>query len=198
ALGGGVGRVPGQPDREGGGLGGEPAAHLRVPGPRLAGRPGRCLRVADRPRTAPRTGPGRLRSALAPTGSVPPVRTQILRGRRHWATVGPVWSALAAEVPPRSHLQTAEWAHALTDEFHTDDARWFVAEDDGGPLAVVPFKASVRRYGPLGVRVLAGERLTDGLVHPRLRAADLRRAVLAAACEAGEPVDVLSLNGVRP
>ncbi|HEX6421794.1 MAG TPA: GNAT family N-acetyltransferase [Acidimicrobiales bacterium] len=126
------------------------------------------------------------------------MRTRILRGGRQWEAVGPVWSALAAEVPPRSHLQTAEWAHALTDEYHTDDARWFVVEDDARPLAVLPFRASVRRVGPVRVRVLASERLTDGLVHPRLQSGDLRRAVLTAAREAGEPVDVLSLDGMRP
>lgn len=140
----------------------------------------------------------RLRSASVPAGSVPPVRTRILRGRRQWAAVGPVWSAFVAELPARSHLQTPEWAHALTDEFHTDDARWFVAEDDDGPLVVMPFKLGVRQLGPLRIRVLSSERLTDGLVHPRLRPTDLRREVLAAACETGEPVDVLSLNGVRP
>jgi CelD/BcsL family acetyltransferase involved in cellulose biosynthesis len=126
------------------------------------------------------------------------VRTRILRGRRQWAAVGPVWSRLAAEAPARSHLQSAEWACALTEEFHTDEARWLVVDDDDGPLAVLPFKLGERRIGPLRVRVLSSERLTDGLLHPRLRPADLRRELLAAAREAGEPVDVLSLNGVRP
>jgi CelD/BcsL family acetyltransferase involved in cellulose biosynthesis len=126
------------------------------------------------------------------------VRTRILCGRGQWAAVGPVWSCLAAEVPLRSHLQTPEWARALSEEFHTDEARWVVIEDDDGPLAVLPFKLGERRFGPLRARVLSSERMTDGLVHPRLRPADLRRGVLDAARAGGEPVDVLSLNGVRP
>lgn len=126
------------------------------------------------------------------------MRTQILRGPRQWAAVGPPWTALAAQVTVESHLQLAEWAHALTDEAHGDDARWFLAEDDDGPVAVMPYLVSVRRFGPLQVRVLANERVTDGLVHPRLAPAALRQALLAAAAEAGEPLDVLSLNGLRP
>ena len=119
-------------------------------------------------------------------------------GRRRWAGVCGAWSALLAEASPTSFLQSPEWAHALSDELHTDAARWFVAEDDDGPLAVLPFKVGVRRLGPLRVRVLASERLTDGLVAVRARPPELRDALLAAAAEAGEPVDVLTFNGLRP
>jgi CelD/BcsL family acetyltransferase involved in cellulose biosynthesis len=108
-----------------------------------------------------------------------------------------VWTALLAQVPPVSHEQLPEWAHALADEFHDDDSRWFVAEDDRGPLAVLPYQLSVRRLGPLRVRVLANERGTDGLVAPGVRPGELRRALLAAAAQDGEPLDVLSLNGLR-
>jgi CelD/BcsL family acetyltransferase involved in cellulose biosynthesis len=121
-----------------------------------------------------------------------------LRGRRQWATVGPVWTALLAEVPLVSHVQSAEWAEALSDEAHDDDSRWFLADDDQGPVAALPFRVSIRRFGPLRVRVLANERVTDGLVAPRLRPEALRRALPAAAADDGEPFDVLSLNGLRP
>jgi CelD/BcsL family acetyltransferase involved in cellulose biosynthesis len=125
------------------------------------------------------------------------VRTRILRGPRQWATVGPVWQALLAQAPARSHEQLPEWAHAISDEFHDADSRWFLAEDDRGPVAALPYELSVRRIGPLRVRVLTNERGTDGLVAPGVSPADLRRALVSVAAADGEPLDVLSLNGLR-
>jgi CelD/BcsL family acetyltransferase involved in cellulose biosynthesis len=112
--------------------------------------------------------------------------------------VGPAWTALLAEVPLVSHIQLAEWAEATSDEAHDDDSRWFVGEDDRGPVAVLPYQVNVRRFGPLRMRAMANMRVTDGLVAPRLSAEDLRGALLAAADDDGEPLDVLSLNGLRP
>jgi CelD/BcsL family acetyltransferase involved in cellulose biosynthesis len=127
-----------------------------------------------------------------------PVRTRILRGPHQWTTVGPAWTALAAEIPATAHVHLAEWAHALTDAAHDAASRWFIAEDERGPLAVMPYTVSIRRFGPLRVRVLANERLTDGLVADRIRPAALRAALLGASAGAGEPLDALSLNGLRP
>lgn len=125
------------------------------------------------------------------------MRTRILRGPRQWATVGPLWTELLAEVPAATHLQVPEWARALSDEVHDADSRWFLAEDDTGALAALPYRVSVRRLGPLRVRVLANERIADGLVSPRLRPEVLRRSLLDASRAAGEPLDVLSLNGLQ-
>jgi CelD/BcsL family acetyltransferase involved in cellulose biosynthesis len=124
-------------------------------------------------------------------------RTRVLRGRETWATVGPVWTALAAAAPVTRHTQHPEWARALVDQTHDDDARWFLAEGDDGPLAALPFRLTVRRRGPVRVRLLANDRMSDGMVAPSVRPAALRQALLAAFAEAGEPVDVLSLNGLR-
>jgi CelD/BcsL family acetyltransferase involved in cellulose biosynthesis len=126
------------------------------------------------------------------------VRTRILRGPCRWTSIGPLWTDLLGGAAARSLTQRPEWARALTEDFHGDDARWFVAEDSQGAVAVIPYEVSVRRLGPLRVRVLSNERHTDGLATPRARAADLRRALLAASAAAGEPLDVLSLNGLRP
>lgn len=86
----------------------------------------------------------------------------------------------------------------MTEVAHDDSSRWFVAEDDDGPLAVLPYQVKVRRLGPVRIRMLANQRVTDGLVAPRLAPRALRRALLGAAAAAGEPVDALSLNGLRP
>lgn len=120
-----------------------------------------------------------------------------MRGPGQWAAVGPVWTALSAVQPPTRHLQTPEWARAVTEGYHDEAARWLLVEDDGGPLAAVPYRLDVRRLGPLRVRRLANDRPTDALIHPRLDPAALRRTLLAASAEAGEPIDVVSLNGLR-
>lgn len=126
------------------------------------------------------------------------MHTRILRGPCHWASIGPLWTELLGGTPPRSLTQRPEWSRSLTEDFHGDDARWFVAEDGRGALAVLPYHVSVRRLGPLRLRVLSNERHTDGLAAPRARPGDLRRALLAASAAAGEPLDLLSLNGLRP
>jgi CelD/BcsL family acetyltransferase involved in cellulose biosynthesis len=126
------------------------------------------------------------------------VHTRILRGPCHWTSVGPLWTQLLDGSPPRSLTQRPEWARSLTEDFHGDDARWFLAEDSQGTVAAIPYQVSVRRLGPLSIRVLSNERHTDGLAAPRVRPRDLRRALLAASAAAGEPLDLLSLNGLRP
>jgi CelD/BcsL family acetyltransferase involved in cellulose biosynthesis len=126
------------------------------------------------------------------------VHTRILRGPCHWTSIGPHWADLLGGSPARSLTQRPEWARSLTEAFHGDDARWLVAEDGQGALAVVPYHVTVRRLGPLRIRVLSNERHTDGLAAPRARPGELRRALLAASAAAGEPLDVLSLNGLRP
>lgn len=131
-------------------------------------------------------------------GSVRRVDARILRGPDQWAAVGPAWTALAAEVPLRNHLQLASWARGLTEQVHDDRARWFVADDDQGPVAVVPFHLAVRRVGPLRVRSLLTDKVSDSLIASRARPDELRRAVLDASAAAGEPIDLLSYNGMRP
>ena len=56
----------------------------------------------------------------------------------------------------------------------TTSARWVVAEDDDGPLAVLPFELRERRRGPLRLRVLGNERTSDGLLAHRARPAVVR------------------------
>ena len=131
-------------------------------------------------------------------GSVRRVKARILRGPDQWSDVGPAWAALAAEVPLRNHLQLASWARGLTEHVHDERARWFLAEDDEGPLAVVPYHVAVRRLGPLRLRSLLTDKVSDSLIAARARPDDLRRALLDASAAAGEPVDVLSYNGMRP
>jgi len=126
------------------------------------------------------------------------VRTQILRGPRQWTAVRHVWEALLEAGPEPYYAQLPEWMEAVSNHLHDDDSRWFVAEDDEGPLVALPYQTSVRRQGPLRVRMLANERGVDGLAAPRLRPDPLRRALLAASAADGEPIDVLSLNGLRP
>jgi CelD/BcsL family acetyltransferase involved in cellulose biosynthesis len=95
------------------------------------------------------------------------VRTTILRGARTWDAVGPAWRLLLVDHPPRCVFQTAEWAEALAEAGHDERARWVVAEDDDGPLAVLPFELRERRRGPLRLRVLGNERTSDGLLAHR-------------------------------
>jgi CelD/BcsL family acetyltransferase involved in cellulose biosynthesis len=126
------------------------------------------------------------------------VEGRILGGPDQWAQVGPVWTALSAEVPLHSHLQLVSWARGLTEHVHDDRTRWFLADDDRGPVAVVPYQLVERRVGPARVRSLLTDKVSDSLVSARARPPDLRRALLAASAAAGEPIDVLSYNGMRP
>ena len=121
----------------------------------------------------------------------------ILRGAQRWEAVGPVWRDLLVDHPPRSVFQMAEWAEALAEEAHDEHARWVVAEDDDGPLAALPFVLRERRWGPVRLRVLGNERTSDGLVADRAHPAEVRSGVLAAMAAAGEPVDVVTLGGLR-
>lgn len=120
---------------------------------------------------------------------------RILKGPKQWASVEPVWSALLGPKGPRSYEDRIEWVRAFVQEWQRDDARWFLAEDDEGPAAAMPYKLQVRRAGPLRVRVLINEWGADLLVAPRVRRPDdVRQALLDASAAAGEPLDVLSLN----
>ena len=125
------------------------------------------------------------------------MRTTILRGPRRWDLVGPVWRKLLADDLPRSVFQTAEWAEALAEEAHDDRARWVVAEDDDGPLAVVPLALRVRRKGPVRLRVLTNERTSDAVLAGRADPRRIRAGLLAAMAAEREPVDLLSLGGLR-
>lgn len=126
------------------------------------------------------------------------MHARILKGPGRWAEVSDAWAALLAPSGPRSFEQRTEWARALAQEAHGDDARWLVAEDEEGPVAALPYLVGMRRYGPLRVRVLSNEWGTDGLAAARLRPAALRRVLLDASADAGEPIDVLSLNRLIP
>lgn len=120
---------------------------------------------------------------------------RILKGPKQWANVEPVWSALLGPAGPRSFEHRLEWVRAFAEEWQKDDARWFLATDDDGPVAAMPYKLQVRRVGSLRVRVLLNEWGADLLVAPRVRRPeDVRRALLDASAAAGEPIDVLSLN----
>jgi CelD/BcsL family acetyltransferase involved in cellulose biosynthesis len=125
------------------------------------------------------------------------VRTTILRGARRWDAVGPAWRRLLVDHPPRCVFQTAEWAEALAEAGHDERARWVVAEDDDGPLAVLPFELRERLRGPLRLRVLGNERTSDGLMAQRARPTAVRTALLAALAAGGEPVDLVTLGGLR-
>ena len=125
------------------------------------------------------------------------VRTMILPGAQRWEAVGPVWRELLVDHAPRSVFQMAEWAEALTEEAHDGRARWVVAEDDDGPLAALPLVLRARRWGPVRLRVLGNERTSDGLIADRAHPAEVRSGVLAAMAAAGEPVDVITLGGLR-
>lgn len=126
------------------------------------------------------------------------VRTRILAGGGRWDEVRPAYEAVAAESPPQVSAQSPEWLAAVSAHAHDERTRWLVVEDERGPAAVLPYRVEERRAGPLRVRVLANDRGDDGLVAPRLRPELLRRALLAAQAEAGEPVDAVVLNGLRP
>jgi CelD/BcsL family acetyltransferase involved in cellulose biosynthesis len=121
-----------------------------------------------------------------------------VRGPRQWAAIERAVVALADETPPPSHLQLPSWVRALCDHVNDDDARWFVAEDEDGPLAVVPYHVEVRRYGPLRVRAMLTDKFSDSLLAPRARPHAVRDALLASAAAAGDPLDALSFNGMRP
>jgi CelD/BcsL family acetyltransferase involved in cellulose biosynthesis len=126
------------------------------------------------------------------------VRTQTLQGPRQWAAIERAVTALAAETPPPNHLQHPSWVRALCDHVNDDRSRWFVAEDGDGPLAVVPYHVEVRRYGPLRARAMLTDKFSDSLIAPRAQPRAVRDALLAAASTAGEPLDALSFNGMRP
>lgn len=123
------------------------------------------------------------------------MRTTILAGG-HWTTVGPAWRSLASGQPVRSFTRSAAWAEARCQAAGTDAARWIVVADDDGPLAVLPLEVRRRRWGPLGLRLLVNDRTSDGLVADRARPHRLRRAVLEAMADRGEPVDALELHGL--
>ncbi|MGH9113446.1 MAG: hypothetical protein ACRDZN_14295, partial [Acidimicrobiales bacterium] len=125
------------------------------------------------------------------------MRSEILRGPGQWATVREAWAALAAAQLPTSYLQLPEWLEAADAVVAGPDARWFVAADADGPLALLPCTMRRRTYAGLGFGLLANARDADGLVAERLPGADLRRELLAAMAHAGEPVDGISLNGLR-
>lgn len=126
------------------------------------------------------------------------VRTRILAGGGRWDEVRAAHEAVAAESPPQTSSQSPEWLAAASAHAHDDRTRWLVVEDERGPAAVLTYRLDERRVGPLRLRVVANDRRDDGLVAPRLSPADLRRALLAAQAEAGEPVDAIVLNGLRP
>ena len=126
------------------------------------------------------------------------MHARILKGPGHWAGVGAAWAALLGPAGPRSHEQRAEWAQALARQWQNEESRWFLAEDDSGPVAALPYQLTVRRIGPVRVRVLTNEWGTDGLAAPRLTPEDLRRVLLDTSAHAGEPIDVLSLNRLLP
>ncbi len=121
-----------------------------------------------------------------------------MRGPGQWATIERAFTALADEVPAASHLQLPAWARGLCDHVQDDSSRWFVAEDDDGPLAMVPYHVELRRYGPLRVRAMLTDKFSDSLIAARARPRALRDALLAASAAAGEPLDLLSFNGMRP
>ena len=127
------------------------------------------------------------------------MRGRILKGPKQWANVSPVWTALLPPAGPRSFEDRTEWVQAFAQEWQNSESRWFIAEDDDGPVAAMPYQVEVRRVGPLRVRVLLNEWGTDLLVAPRVRRPeDLRRALFDASATAGEPIDVLSLNRLFP
>ena len=138
-----------------------------------------------------------MKAALGQAVTSSAVRTTILRGARRWEAVGPVWRELLVDHPPRSVFQTAEWAEAMAEEAHGERARWVVAEDDEGPLAVLPFELRERRQGPVRLRVLGNERTSDGLVADRAHPTEVRSGLLAAMAASGEPVDMVTLGGLR-
>ncbi len=125
------------------------------------------------------------------------MRSEILRGPGQWDAVRESWAALAAARPPMSYLQLPEWVEAVDAGAAGPDARWFVAADAHGPVAVLPCTMQRRTYAGVGFGLLANARDADGLVADRLPGADLRRELLTAMARAGEPVDGISLNGLR-
>lgn len=123
------------------------------------------------------------------------MHARILKGPKQLATVEPVWSALLGPAGPRAFEDRLEWVRAFVETWQKDDARWFLATDDDGPVAAMPYKFQVRRVGSLRVRVLTNEWGTDLLLAPRVRRPEVvRQALLDASAAAGEPIDVLSLN----
>jgi CelD/BcsL family acetyltransferase involved in cellulose biosynthesis len=125
------------------------------------------------------------------------VRAAIYRGPHQWGSIGDAWVAIAAEQRLGAHTQLAEWASAFDAEVYGPDARWFRADDHQGPVAVVPFTVERRTIAGLPLRVLANVRNSDGMVAGRIPPRALRRELLRAMAESGEPVDVLSFNGIR-
>lgn len=126
------------------------------------------------------------------------MHTTVLRGPRRWPEVEGAWRSILDGREVRWFSQLPELAEACSTHAHDDRTRWVVVEDGDGPLAVLPFVLGVRRIGPLRLRVLANDRGLDAMVAARARPADLRAAVLGALARDGDPVDVLSLNGMRP
>ncbi|HKY66253.1 MAG TPA: GNAT family N-acetyltransferase, partial [Acidimicrobiales bacterium] len=125
------------------------------------------------------------------------MRTRILRGGGHWATIGPAWRTVAEGRPVRSFMGSAAWAEAISEAGRADNARWVVVDDDEGALAVLPLEVRRRTRGPVGLRLLVNDRTSDGVVADRARPAELRAAVLAAMADQAEPVDVVDLRGLR-
>ena len=121
-----------------------------------------------------------------------------MKGPGQWAAIERAVNALADETPPPTHLQLPSWVKALCDHVNDETARWFVAEDGDGPVAVVPYHVEVRRFGPLRVRAMLTDKFSDSLLAPRARPRAVRDALLASSAAAGEPLDTLSFNGMRP
>jgi CelD/BcsL family acetyltransferase involved in cellulose biosynthesis len=105
------------------------------------------------------------------------------------------WRELVTSVEVDAHSQTEEWANAGSVADGPGGA-WFCAEDPDGPLAVLHCTVTRRKMGPISVRLLQNGP-SDGLLAERCDPAALRTELVQAFAHAGEPVDVLSLSGLR-
>lgn len=116
-------------------------------------------------------------------------------GSKVFAEVIDQWRTLLDAVRVTDHTQLEEWAHAAS-VADGPGAAWICFEDDEGPLAVLHCTIERRKLGPLTTRVLRNGP-ADGLLAARCDPAALRAALLKAWSQEGEPVDVLSLAGLR-
>lgn len=129
------------------------------------------------------------------------MRGRIHRGGEAWDDLGGAWAALgadptAAPADGDPFTRLTAWARSAWEVEPPGHARWFVLDDQDGPLAVLHLGVERRTVAGLPVRVLSNG-TADGLVAARCRPEDLRRELWRACARAGERVDVLSLHGIR-
>jgi CelD/BcsL family acetyltransferase involved in cellulose biosynthesis len=125
------------------------------------------------------------------------LRTQVLRGPDAWDEVRDAWENLSSSGNTVNHFHLFEWADALGRQFaRGPGARWFRAEDEAGPVAVLPFR--VERSRPAIARVLTSyPRKADGIMATRADVSAIRTALFADCAATGEPIHVISLNALR-